>query len=84
MHYKNGRIAKNGDLIVLLPAGTYNPPVIGVFYDGVAGNDFCNGKLAPVFAPAQVNLQECLHVDDVRAALGDLSTVADMSVTDDD
>lgn len=71
MHYKNGRPARNGDLVVLIPQGNYQPPSIGVFFDGVAGNDYCNGKFAAVNSPAQVNLQECLHIDDVRALIGD-------------
>ena len=47
MHYKNGREAKNGDKVVLLSTygpSTYGPPMIGILYDAVAGNDFCNGR----------------------------------------
>lgn len=68
MHYKNGREAKNGDKVVLVP--TYGAPVIGILYDATAGNDFCNGKIAPT-APNDVcpNLKEVLHLDDVLAAL---------------
>ena len=68
MHYKNGRPAKNGDKVVLFPS--YGSPVIGVLYDATAGNDFCNGKLAPI-APNDptANLAECLHFDDVVAAV---------------
>ena len=67
MHYKNGREAKNGDKVVLI---TDYGAVIGILYDAVAGNDYCNGKLAPI-APNDPcpNLKECLHIDDVRAAL---------------
>jgi hypothetical protein len=67
MHYKNGREAKNGDKIVVL--ASYGPPVVGVLYDAVAGNDSCNGKVA-LCSPNDPcpNLSECLHVDDVRAA----------------
>ena len=82
MHYKNGRPAKNGDVIVLLPADTYNLPAVGVFFDGTAGNDYCNGKFAQVNGPAQVNLQECLHLDDVKAVLGDISEVPDTSIAE--
>ena len=68
MHYKNGREAKNGDKVMLLP--TYGPPVVGVLYDAVAGNDFCNGKIAPVLPSDPCpNLKEVLHLDDVLAAL---------------
>jgi len=68
MHYKNGREAKNGDKVVLLPG--YNPPVIGILYDAVAGNDTCNGRLAPISPiDPMPNLAECLHLDDVLAAV---------------
>lgn len=68
MHYKNGREAKNGDKVVLIP--TYGSPVIGILYDAQAGNDFCNGKIAPI-SPNDPgpNLKECLHLDDVLKAL---------------
>lgn len=68
MHYKNGREAKNGDKIVLL--STYAPPVVGILYDAVAGNDYCNGKIAPVLPNDPCpNLKECLHLEDVLRVL---------------
>ncbi len=68
MHYKNGREAKNGDKVVLLPG--YGPPVIGILYDARAGNDYCNGKIAPVLPNDPCpNLKECLHLDDMLSAL---------------
>lgn len=68
MHYKNGREANNGDKIVLIPS--YGSPMIGILYDATAGNDACNGKLARIAASDSCpNLQECLHLDDVMAAL---------------
>lgn len=68
MHYKNGREAKNGDKIVLVPS--YGPPQIGILYDAKAGNDYCNGKLAPISSSdACPNLKECLHLDDVLALI---------------
>lgn len=68
MHYKNGRPAKNGDKIVMLPS--WGPPMIGILYDAVAGNDACNGKLAPIAQNDPCpNLAECLHLDDVLKAL---------------
>lgn len=42
VHYKNGREAKNGDKVVLLPS--YGSPVVGILYDATAGNDYCNGE----------------------------------------
>jgi hypothetical protein len=77
MHYKNGREAKNGDRVVLFPAypqdangKSTGTPVVGILYDAVAGNDYCNGKIA-VTAPNDPcpNLKECLHLDDVLSAL---------------
>ena len=63
MHYANGREAKNGDKVVLF---TYSGPVVGVLYNAIAGNDFCNGNIA-VTKPNDPcpNLKECLHLDDV-------------------
>lgn len=69
MHYKNGREAKNGDLIVWFQPWD-NRMVVGILYDAKAGNDYCNGKLA-VIAPndPMPNLKECLHADDVKALI---------------
>lgn len=69
MHYKNGREAKNGDKIVLLPSYG-GSPIVGILYDAQAGNDYCNGKLAPT-SPSDPcpNLKECLHLDDALALL---------------
>ena len=68
MHYKNGREAKNGDKVVLIPS--YGSPVIGILYDAKVGNDYCNGSIAPI-KPGDLcpNLAECLHLDDVLKAL---------------
>lgn len=64
MHYKNGRPAKNGDKVLL--KSSYGAPVVGILYDAVAGNDTCNGKLAPCSPTDPTpNLAECVHIDDV-------------------
>lgn len=78
MHYKNGRVAKNGDKVVLIPV--YGAPMVGILYDATAGNDFCNGRIAPV-SPGDVcpNLKECLHLDDVLGALPEV--IPDTSAT---
>lgn len=70
MHYKNGRIARNGDKVVLIPGYAGQQMITGILYDAVAGNDYCNGKLAPI-RPSDPcpNLKECLHIDDVLKAL---------------
>lgn len=68
MHYANGREAKNGDKVVLF--STYAAPVVGILYDAVAGNDFCNGKIAMTKPNDPCpNLKDCLHLDDVLKAL---------------
>lgn len=67
MHYANGRPAKNGDKVLQI---VYGAPVIAVLYDAKAGNDYCNGQLAPVFSGAGACLADCIHVEDVLAALG--------------
>ena len=68
MHYKNGRAAKNGDKVVLIPS--YGTPLIGILYDAKAGNDYCNGKIAPISpTDPSPNLKECLALEDVLKAL---------------
>jgi hypothetical protein len=67
MHYANGKPAKNGDRVLQI---IYGKPVIGVLYDAAPGIDHCNGSLAPVFVGAGACLSDCLHIDDVLAALG--------------
>ena len=78
MHYKNGRKAKNGDKVVLLPG--YGSPVIGILYDATAGNDYCNGRIAPIQPNDPCpNLKECLHLDDLLKSIPD--QVPDSSAT---
>jgi hypothetical protein len=79
MHYKNGREAKNGDLVALVDEKGRIKRV-GILYDALAGNDYCNGRLAQM-APTDPcpNLRECLHVDDVAALVGDPAKVPDTS-----
>ncbi|HEX8312752.1 MAG TPA: hypothetical protein VF614_15630 [Chthoniobacteraceae bacterium] len=67
MHYKNGREAKNGDKVIMVPS--YGPPVAGILYDAQPGNDSCNGRIAvTTSSDPSPNLKECLHADDVAAA----------------
>lgn len=64
MHYKNGREAKNGEKAVLFLANGF--PVTGILYDAVAGNDYCNGRLAVItMNDPWPNLKDCLHLEDV-------------------
>ena len=69
MHYRNGREAKNGDKVIQI--GFDGKLQVGVLYDAVAGNDYCNGSLAPVPAGPVACLIDCLHVDDVMAILAE-------------
>jgi hypothetical protein len=69
MHYKNGREAKNGDKVVLVSPYNGGTVVMGILYDATAGNDYCNGKIAPVSSNNPCpNLKEVLHFDDFMAA----------------
>lgn len=80
MHYANGRVAKNGDRVIRIPANDYGKPIIGILHDAIVGNDTCNGSLAiPNANDPMVNLQECLHLDNLKAALGDIKKVKDTS-----
>ena len=67
MHYRNGREAKNGDKVIVVPS--YGMPFVGILYGATPGNDYCNGKVA-VTSPSDpgVNLKECLHLDDAAEA----------------
>ncbi len=53
MHYRNGRLAVNGDVVVQIggygDGGKVN--AVGVLYGAVPGNDYCNGNIAPVQNP---------------------------------
>jgi hypothetical protein len=74
MHYKNGREAKNGDKVIWI--SPYNGAVVaGVLYDAVAGNDFCNGRIASISSmDAQPNLKEVLHVEDIGEKVKSVET----------
>ena len=75
MHYANGRPAKNGDLVIHIPP--YGDPVVGILHDAVAGNDYCNGRIAPVgFNSLSPSLKECLLLDDLLPEGKNLATVA--------
>lgn len=72
MHYRNGREAKNGDRIVQI--GGYGAAAevtaVGVLYGAVAGNDYCNGNIAPTTnTVTSACLCDCLHVDDLAEIL---------------
>lgn len=72
MHYRNGREAKNGDIVLSL-SGYGNTVInaVGVLHSAVAGNDYCNGGIAPVSGPIGACLIDCLHIEDVMAMLAE-------------
>jgi hypothetical protein len=76
MHYRNGREAKNGDKIVQLSDarfGELKVTGVGVLFDAKAGNDYCNGSIAPTLGGPVLGacLCDCLHMDDLMALLAE-------------
>lgn len=66
---QNGREAKNGDKIVKLDYEKGEIVSFGVLHSAVAGNDYCNGGIAPLIADQGACMADCLHVDDLAAIL---------------
>ena len=71
MHYRNGREAKNGDKIIQLEITGGQINAIGVLYDAAPGNDYCNGRIAPIPSQTGAGLCDCLHADDLAAILAE-------------
>lgn len=70
MYYRNGREAKNGDKVIQLAFDGGKVLGLGVLYDATAGNDYCNGSVAPIHpAGTGACLIDCIHVDDLVAIL---------------
>jgi hypothetical protein len=71
MHYRNGREAKNGDKIIQLDfAGKVT--AVGVLHSATAGNDYCNGAVAPIQqSVTSACLVDCLHIEDVEAMIAE-------------
>ena len=70
MHYRNGREAKNGDIIISLNGGKVN--AVGMLHSATPGNDYCNGNIAPVQQPNAIACMcDCLHIDDVADLLAE-------------
>lgn len=71
MHYRNGREAKNGDMVVSI--GSNGEIVaVGVLHSAVPGNDYCNGMIAPTQnTQTYACLCDSLHVDDLAAILAE-------------
>jgi hypothetical protein len=71
MHYRNGREAKNGDVIVQL-GNDGKITVLGVLFNATANNDYCNGSIAPIQNTREgACMIDCLHVDDVAKMLAE-------------
>lgn len=70
MHYRNGRLAVNGDKVVQMGMDGSKIVAVGVLYDAVPGNDYCNGQIAPIQqSVAGACLCDCLHIDDLAELL---------------
>lgn len=77
MHYRNGREAKNGDVIVALvsvyAAGGQNVILrTGVLHNATPGNDYCNGTMVPLDGGEVIGacLADAFHIDDVLGMIG--------------
>ncbi len=64
MHYKNGRVAKEGDIVVSLGLKR-----AGILHGLNPNSQTCNARMAPTSEnDAYVTLSECLHIDDLKTA----------------
>lgn len=72
MHYRNGREAKNGDLIVQLDMGGGRITAVGVLHSAQPGSDYCNGQIGPIQNPVTAAcLCDCLHIEDVGTMIAE-------------
>ena len=70
MHFRNGRIAQNGDKVVSLGFNGATIEAVGVLHEAVPGNDFCNGRIAPTCTIVTgACMCDCLHMDDLAELL---------------
>lgn len=70
MHYRNGREAKNGDLVIQFHHNGSGALQVGRVKDATPGNDYCNGFIDPTMTSESLAcLIDCLHVDDLAAIL---------------
>lgn len=66
MHYKNGREAKPGDVVVCVDPHNH---AMGILHSVNAGSTTCNGRIAKIStSDPYVTIGQCLHIDDVKAA----------------
>lgn len=66
MHYRNGRVANNGDKVIQFDFDSGKIVSFGVLYGAKPGNDYCNGSIAPIMEHTSACLCDCLHVDDLQ------------------
>jgi hypothetical protein len=72
MHYRNGRVAANGDKVMQLSSYGGEITAIGVLHSATPANDYCNGAIAPIQNVREgACLCDCLHLDDVAALLAE-------------
>ena len=71
MHYRNGREAANGDKVVKLSVEGGKIEAVGVLFDAVPGNDYCNGGIATTISQNVVGacMVDCIHADDLAKLL---------------
>ena len=68
MHYRNGKEAKNGDIIVQLSGGKII--AVGVLHSAIVGNDYCNGYIAPIQnSQTMACICDCLSIEDIEGIL---------------
>jgi len=71
MHYRNGREAHNGDIVLQLGFDG-KPEAFGVLHSATPGDDYCNGMISPLQDLRHgACLIDCLHVEDIMAMLQD-------------
>jgi hypothetical protein len=71
MHYRNGKEANNGDMVIQL-SGDGKIVAVGVLYGARPGNDYCNGYIAPTQHPVTTACMcDCLSIEDVAAILAE-------------
>ena len=74
MHYRNGREAKNSDIVVQLNDSRYGPlrvTAVGLLFEAKPGSDHCNGNIASTISGMTTGacLCDCLHMDDLASIL---------------
>lgn len=72
MHYRNGRVAKNGDQIIQLTSEGGKIVDAGILYNAVPSNDYCNGHIAQIRATDPMAcIIDCIHADDFAVILAE-------------